>query len=180
MTEAARVDTTQRSASAWAVTLLAMVGATIGCSDAPSPPVPPDRVEQRDRPASHAPRSPAEVPSATPVQAWRVVRSAAGTFSVRWVATPDPIPVSDPFELDVELFVDPECTIPLTGRSLSVDAQMPHHGHGMNVRPSVTEITPGRYRVAGMLCHMPGRWEFLFDVTAGGLLERAQTTVELK
>jgi hypothetical protein len=107
-------------------------------------------------------------------------RSAADTFTVRWSSQPDPIPVGEPFSLTVELFEDPACTRPLERGGLSVDASMPHHGHGMNVRPKVSTEGPGRYRVVGMLCHMPGRWEFMFDHTADGLLERAQMTVELK
>jgi hypothetical protein len=100
------------------------------------------------------------------------------------------MPVSDPFSLRVELFADEACSVPLvplgaesTGSEetiLTVDAAMPHHGHGMNVRPKVRREADGSYLVTGMLFHMPGRWELMFDVTRGGLLERAQTTVELE
>jgi hypothetical protein len=115
------------------------------------------------------------------------VAARSGSFWVRWSCEPEPMPVSDPFSLRVELFADEACSIPLAPLEdanevcvLSVDAAMPHHGHGMNVRPKVRRNADGSYRVTGMLFHMPGRWELMFDVTRGGLLERAQTTVELE
>jgi hypothetical protein len=88
--------------------------------------------------------------------------------------------VSDPFVIECELFVDSACTTPLEAGELTVDAQMPHHGHGMNVKPKVEVTGPGRYRVKGLLFHMPGRWELMFDRTDKGLLERAQATVEIE
>src|SRR6476660_7043704 len=39
-----------------------------------------------------------------------------------------------------------------------VEAQMPAHGHGMNYHPTSTQLAPDRFRVTGMMLHMPGRW----------------------
>lgn len=124
-------------------------------------------------------------PPATPAERF-TVPSKTGTFWVQWTADPWPIPVSDPFALDVALFADAACTQPLAlpaaGVPLSVDAGMPHHGHGMNVKPKVERSDvagAARFRVTGMLFHMPGRWELMFDLRREGLLERAQTTVHL-
>jgi hypothetical protein len=44
----------------------------------------------------------------------------------------------------------------------------------MNTEAVVTPRGPGRFEVAGMLLHMPGRWEIHFDVTDGLVTERAQ------
>ncbi len=52
------------------------------------------------------------------------------------------------------------------------DARMPQHGHGLNYRPRITADGPGRYRVDGVLFHMPGAWQFVFDVRAGGTARR--------
>jgi hypothetical protein len=52
--------------------------------------------------------------------------------------------------------------------SLRLDAWMPEHRHGMNYRPSVQPLGGGRYRAEGLMFHMPGRWEFLFELRAGG------------
>ena len=60
--------------------------------------------------------------------------------------------------------VDPE--------SVSIDARMPRHGHGMNYRPTVTAFGNGRYRAEGLMFHMPGEWELAFVVREGGATER--------
>jgi len=41
---------------------------------------------------------------------------------------------------------------------------MPEHRHGMNYRPEVKPLAPGRWRAEGLLFHMPGKWEFVFVV----------------
>src|SRR3954463_15328222 len=48
--------------------------------------------------------------------------------------------------------------------ALTIDAQMPEHRHGMNYRPEVKRVGEGRWQVAGMMFHMPGRWRLQFDV----------------
>ena len=58
----------------------------------------------------------------------------------------------------------------LSGR-VKLDAYMPEHRHGMNYRPSAQPLGGGRYRSEGWLFHMPGRWEFLFDVGAERLTD---------
>jgi hypothetical protein len=55
---------------------------------------------------------------------------------------------------------------------VAVDAQMPEHRHGMNYRPTIVAVGDGRYRVDGMVFHMPGRWELSIDVRAGEESER--------
>ncbi len=104
--------------------------------------------------------------------------SATGSFTARW-SMPDPIPVGDPFAVEIELFADPGLTQPLDGGSCRIDAAMPHHGHGMNVAPRMRREGPGRWRAIGMLLHMPGRWEVFVDLERDGFLERAQSTVVL-
>ena len=65
-------------------------------------------------------------------------------------------------------------------RALRVDAQMPAHRHGMNYRARVTPQGDGRYRAEGLLFHMPGEWQFVFDLERPGGTERltAAVTVE--
>ncbi|MBN9089268.1 MAG: FixH family protein [Reyranella sp.] len=45
-----------------------------------------------------------------------------------------------------------------------VDATMPEHKHGMNYAPTIRALGDGRYRVDGLLFHMPGNWEVAVDV----------------
>lgn len=65
-------------------------------------------------------------------------------------------------------------------RALRVDAQMPAHRHGMNYRARVTPRGDGRYRAEGLLFHMPGAWQFVFDLERPGGTERltGDVTVE--
>ncbi|HUQ25722.1 MAG TPA: cytochrome c peroxidase [Burkholderiales bacterium] len=49
-------------------------------------------------------------------------------------------------------------------KALKVDAHMPEHRHGMNYRPTVKALAPGRWQAVGLLFHMPGKWEFVFFV----------------
>ena len=58
---------------------------------------------------------------------------------------------------------------------IKVDAHMPEHRHGMNYRPSIVPAAEG-YRSEGWLFHMPGRWEFIFEV--GGERLTDSVTIE--
>jgi hypothetical protein len=102
-----------------------------------------------------------------------------GSLTVWWrvAGERDELPGSDPFDLEV-LVQSAE------GKPahvlLELDAEMPHHGHGMNVRPVVERTGPGRFIVKGVLLHMSGRWELAFDLgdPDGIQWRRAQCTVE--
>ena len=61
-----------------------------------------------------------------------------------------------------------------------VDAWMPEHRHGMNYRPSVAALGGGRYRAEGLMLHMAGRWELVFEVRAGGKTERVAQSLKLE
>jgi hypothetical protein len=63
---------------------------------------------------------------------------------------------------------------------LKVDASMPAHKHGMNYLPSITIEGGGRFVASGLLLHMPGRWEFAFDVSSGTVRESLRTNVDLR
>jgi DNA-binding beta-propeller fold protein YncE len=111
---------------------------------------------------------------------WRRIGSTDGTFAVRYRFVPDGAPfVRDPFGLEVEL-LSPDGGA--CGGDLEFDAAMPHHGHGMNVAPTVTRRADGRWLVEGALFHMPGYWEVHFDRVdrASGARARAQTSVTLE
>lgn len=56
--------------------------------------------------------------------------------------------------------------------AVRVDATMPEHRHGMNYRPRVAG-EGSSWRAEGLMFHMPGRWEFLVEIRAGGRTERA-------
>ena len=94
-------------------------------------------------------------------------RPASGARELVWVAdTPDGRPpLARPFALIVRVCVP--------GAVLRhVDATMPEHGHGMNYRASVRPLADGRWRVEGLMLHMPGRWRWRFDLGIDGSLRR--------
>lgn len=64
--------------------------------------------------------------------------------------------------------------------AVQVDAVMPEHRHGMNYKADVKVMVSGRHRAEGLLFHMPGRWEFLFDVQAGGKPHRLVNSMVLR
>jgi len=55
---------------------------------------------------------------------------------------------------------------------VAIDATMPAHKHGMNYTPKIVAGVDGRYRVEGLVFHMPGEWELVLDVRSGGEMER--------
>ncbi|MBK7080614.1 MAG: hypothetical protein IPH55_07620 [Betaproteobacteria bacterium] len=63
---------------------------------------------------------------------------------------------------------------------LAVDATMPEHRHGMNYRPTVVARGTGIYRADGLMFHMPGRWDLLFDLVTPAGTERLTATVLLE
>ena len=97
--------------------------------------------------------------------------------SIKWKSV-GPLSRAEPFALEISL-VD-AAGQPLSGYELGVDAEMPHHNHGMNVRPKISQISPGTWLADPLLFHMPGRWELIFDVKKDGRVSRAQTTLELE
>ena len=76
-------------------------------------------------------------------------------------ATPAVLRSGTPFGLEIR--VCPVAGAPLPHR-LVVDATMPAHNHGMNYRPTVQPSRPGNWRAEGFLLHMPGRWQFAFEL----------------
>ncbi|MCY3003971.1 MAG: FixH family protein [Planctomycetota bacterium] len=85
------------------------------------------------------------------------------------------MPDNEVFQLEVRVYSRED----LSGVSLTVDAAMPQHGHGMNRVPRVSRLEPGHFLVEGMYFHMTGKWELYLDITHGALTERAQVVVEL-
>jgi cytochrome c peroxidase len=47
---------------------------------------------------------------------------------------------------------------------LKLDALMPEHKHGMNYAPAVKRLGPGRWRAEGLMFHMPGKWQLVFEL----------------
>ena len=105
--------------------------------------------------------------------------SDGGAFYVEYTPNPDPIPVSDEFSVTLTVYegVDTEAVLSGVDR-VAVDADMPEHGHGMNVVPEVADNGDGTFTASPFAFHMPGYWEIYVDVTVGDTTERATFSVD--
>ncbi|MFT7516756.1 MAG: hypothetical protein ACI84O_000541 [Myxococcota bacterium] len=82
-------------------------------------------------------------------------------------------PLNKIFSFEIELLDGP-------AESVSVDADMPSHGHGMITEPVVTKIDAAHYKVDGMILHMPGYWEIYVELTRDGESERFMVPLTLE
>jgi len=101
-------------------------------------------------------------------------RLASKDVVVMFRTLPEAIEIGRHFSVEAVV-----CATPPT-RGLRVDARMPEHRHGMNYRPTVAAVGPGRYVAEGLMFHMPGRWQLLFDVERGGRTERLAIDILLE
>ena len=91
-------------------------------------------------------------------------------YSMAYRPDPAKVAVGKPFAVDM-IVCSKDAAVKID--ELRVDAHMPEHRHGMNYKASVKpQGDTGRYRAEGLMFHMPGRWEFLFDVRDGRGIDR--------
>ena len=95
-------------------------------------------------------------------------RIESESLAISYRTIPSRIAVGQHFVL--ELAACPKKGAALSDR-IRLDAHMPEHRHGMNYRPGVAALGAGRYRSEGWLFHMPGRWEFVFELGAERLTD---------
>ena len=98
-------------------------------------------------------------------------------YSLAYRTKPGKLAVSQHFS--VEMAVCPKSGQPAP-ESVRVDGFMPEHNHGMNYRPVVKPGEGGRYLADGLMFHMPGKWDFIFEVRGGGKTDRMTATVMLQ
>ena len=109
---------------------------------------------------------------ACPLAADAGLRLDQGPVQLAWRTEPATVVVGQPFVLWLQI-------CPAAAQLRGVDATMPVHRHGMNYRPGLKSLGGGRWRAEGLLWHMSGRWEWRFDVDAGGSLHTLRQTVVL-
>lgn len=93
--------------------------------------------------------------------------SEQGLYKVTYVADINPVPINQilKWTLHVE---DAEGQL-VENATITVDGDMPQHGHGLPTRPQVTRyLGNGDYLVEGLKFHMPGWWVVDFQIEAGG------------
>ena len=93
-------------------------------------------------------------------------------YEVLYRTRPAPLKVGQHFEIDFAVCPAPE--------SVRVDAWMPEHRHGMNYRPTVTATGEGRYKAEGLMLHMAGKWELVFEARSKDKVERIVQSLRLE
>jgi YtkA-like len=89
---------------------------------------------------------------------------------------PDPVKAGRHFAIDFAVCPRGRVAAP---DEVRVDAHMPEHKHGMNYKPSVTALGNGLYRAEGLMFHMPGRWELVFELRGAGTPQRLAQTLQI-
>jgi hypothetical protein len=70
---------------------------------------------------------------------------------------------------------------PVENATITVDGDMPQHGHGLPTRPQVTgDLGNGDYKVEGLKFHMPGWWVMDFVITANGQTDQVRFNMMLQ
>ncbi len=103
-------------------------------------------------------------------------------YALAYRTQPEKIVIGQHFVVELALCAKAGAAM---AESVRVDAHMPEHRHGMNYKTTVTSSGAGKYRAEGLMFHMPGRWEYIFEVraatgTTGGATERLTTSVVLQ
>ena len=93
-------------------------------------------------------------------------------YLVLYRTQPAPLKVGQHFSVEFAVCPKPE--------SVRIDAQMPEHRHGMNYRPTVAAAGEGRYRAEGLMLHMAGKWELVFELRSKDSVERAVQVIRLE
>ena len=104
-------------------------------------------------------------------------RAEAADFVVHFRADPASIEVGRLFAIEAVVCERQPGSV---ATELAIDANMPDHRHGMNYRPTIAPLGDRRFRADGLMFHMPGRWQLVFDVGTGARRERltAELVVE--
>jgi hypothetical protein len=105
--------------------------------------------------------------------------SEHGVFKATIRPAVDPIPINTMHHWTLHV-VTPDGK-PVENATITLQGDMPQHGHGMPTNPEVsTYLGNGDYGVDGMRFQMTGWWVVDFDVSAGGQRDRVSFNLLLK
>ena len=86
------------------------------------------------------------------------------SYFVNVETDPSSIPFNEYFSVQVQVFEDEAQETALEDITVSVNATMPTHGHGMNEDPTISAPENGRFIAEGLKWHMEGEWELTIYV----------------
>ena len=102
-----------------------------------------------------------------------------GLFKVSYTPASGIVPVNQMHQWT--LHVETADGQPVENATITLDGDMPQHGHGLPTRPQVTEyLGNGDYLVEGLKFQMGGWWVMDFVITAEGQSDMVQFNMLLK
>ncbi|HSK88663.1 MAG TPA: FixH family protein [Anaerolineales bacterium] len=102
-----------------------------------------------------------------------------GLYRVSYTASTGTVPVNQMHQWT--LHVETADGQIVEGAAITVDGDMPQHGHGLPTRPQVTQyLGSGDYLVEGMKFQMGGWWLMDFTITANGQTDAVHFNMMLK
>jgi hypothetical protein len=106
-------------------------------------------------------------------------RSNEGVYQVSYAPRRGPIAINQIHAWTIHV-ATPDGQ-PVTDAVITVDGDMPQHGHGLPTRPQVTKrLGNGDYLVEGMKFQMGGWWVVDFTIDAGGKRDTVRFNMILK
>jgi hypothetical protein len=105
--------------------------------------------------------------------------SEKGLFQVSYTPSNGTIPINQMHQWT--LHVETAAGQPVENAAISLDGDMPQHGHGLPTRPQVTQyLGNGDYLVEGLKFQMGGWWVMDFVITAEGQSDMVRFNMMLK
>lgn len=101
------------------------------------------------------------------------VESKGGSYTVVFSPHSNKIPLNQYFDLDVSVMGATKQILAYEVE-LEIDAGMRAHNHGLNVKPVIKKLEKAKFRVEGMLLHMPGEWFINFVIHRGTMTDKAE------
>jgi len=105
--------------------------------------------------------------------------SDGGRYRVSWRADANPVPIGSLHTWTLHVARPDGAAV--TDAAITVDGDMPEHGHGLPTRPRVTRnLGNGDYLVEGVKFQMGGWWVMEFQVASGGVTEPVRFNLQLQ
>ena len=105
--------------------------------------------------------------------------SENGLFNVSYITSVGAVPVNQLHQWTLHIVTSDGQ--PVENATITVDGDMPQHGHGLPTQPRITKnLGNGDYLVDGMKFQMGGWWVMDFNVTANGKTDSVHFNMILK
>ena len=105
--------------------------------------------------------------------------SAQGLFEVSYTSDLGNVPINQIQSWTLHVETADGRTV--ENATITVDGDMPQHGHGLPTQPQITQyLGSGDYKVEGLKFHMPGWWVMDFTVTVDGQTDQVRFNMILQ